>query len=53
MSVTTSASTDAIIPELYPKSGKPRQVGRSEGFIIGAIAPALAVVFTNPFDTAK
>ncbi|KAI9205324.1 mitochondrial carrier domain-containing protein [Polychytrium aggregatum] len=43
-----------IIPELYPKNhGKPRTLGPAEAFFISSLAPALAVIFTNPFDTAK
>jgi solute carrier family 25 protein 34/35 len=28
-------------------------IGQFEGFLISALAPAIAVVFTNPFDTVK
>lgn len=40
----------AIVPELYPNH---RTLGTLESFTISAIAPAIAVLFTNPFDTAK
>ncbi|KAJ3332781.1 hypothetical protein HDU76_013108 [Blyttiomyces sp. JEL0837] len=46
------ASTLPNIPALYP-SKKPRTIGPFERFAISAAAPAIAVVFTNPFDTAK
>lgn len=42
-----------IIPGLYPKRGKPRKIGQWESFVISGMAPAIAVIFTNPFDTAK
>ncbi|KAJ3255545.1 hypothetical protein HK103_006181 [Boothiomyces macroporosus] len=41
------------IPGLYPGRGKPRKIGQAESFIMSALAPSGAVVFTNPFDTAK
>ncbi|KAI8849426.1 mitochondrial carrier domain-containing protein [Chytridium lagenaria] len=42
------------IPALYPrKAGKPRAIGSIEKFAISALSPAVAVIFTNPFDTAK
>jgi Mitochondrial carrier protein len=45
-------SANNHIKSLYPK-GKPRQISFLETFIISAISPAIAVLFTNPFDTAK
>ncbi|KAJ3218688.1 hypothetical protein HDU67_004470 [Dinochytrium kinnereticum] len=43
-----------VIPGLYPRrGGKPRAIGSVEKFAISAMSPALAVIFTNPFDTAK
>ena len=44
---------DIVVPGLYPVHGVPRRVGLTEAFVISAAAPACAVVFTNPFDTAK
>ena len=41
------------IPGLYPNRSGPRKLGSGESFIIAALAPATAVIFTNPFDTAK
>ena len=29
------------------------QVGAVQNFLVSAIAPSLAAIFTNPFDTAK
>ncbi|KAL2914946.1 hypothetical protein HK105_205489 [Polyrhizophydium stewartii] len=51
MSVIASAPA-VDVPGLYP-AGHPRTVGQIEGFALSAIAPALAVIFTNPFDTIK
>ncbi|KAI8810145.1 mitochondrial carrier domain-containing protein [Cladochytrium replicatum] len=42
-----------LIPALYPKKGKPRKMGEIEKFLCSGAAPATAVLFTNPFDTAK
>ncbi|KAJ3179535.1 hypothetical protein HDU85_004808 [Gaertneriomyces sp. JEL0708] len=53
MSVTSSSTPKVHIPGLYPQRGKPRVLGAFESFGISALAPAMAVVFTNPFDTAK
>ncbi|KNC98752.1 uncharacterized protein SPPG_05734 [Spizellomyces punctatus DAOM BR117] len=54
MSVTGASSKPQLaIPGLYPQRGKPRALGAFESFAISAMAPAGAVVFTNPFDTAK
>ncbi|KAI8821304.1 mitochondrial carrier domain-containing protein [Fimicolochytrium jonesii] len=54
MSVTGGAKVSvAPIPGLYPVTGKPRQLGAFEHFAMSALAPAGAVIFTNPFDTAK
>ncbi|KAJ3417611.1 hypothetical protein HDV05_000068 [Chytridiales sp. JEL 0842] len=48
----TAKSPD--IPALYPKhGGKPRLIGPVERFGLSALAPAVAVIFTNPFDTVK
>lgn len=49
----SSATAENIIPGLYPKRRMPRTVGPVENFMIAALAPAFAVIFTNPFDTAK
>ena len=38
---------------LYPLSGKPRALSTWENMAISGAAPAAAVLFTNPFDTAK
>ncbi|KAJ3117446.1 hypothetical protein HK100_000815 [Physocladia obscura] len=48
-----SAAQSVIVPALYPKKGQPRQIGAVERFGLSAFAPAVAVLFTNPFDTAK
>ncbi|KAJ3369059.1 hypothetical protein HDU91_000098, partial [Kappamyces sp. JEL0680] len=53
MSVTACEKASVIIPGLYPNRKGPRKVGSLESFTISGIAPAIAVVFTNPFDTAK
>lgn len=53
MSVIDPLQDSVSIPGLYPQSGKPRKLGAVEALIISALAPAMAVVFTNPFDTAK
>ena len=47
------AKDNINIPGLYPNQNSPRKLGSIESFIIAAVAPAIAVVFTNPFDTAK
>ncbi|KAJ3074579.1 hypothetical protein HDU98_010856 [Podochytrium sp. JEL0797] len=48
------ATAEIVIPALYPKKGgHPRKLGASERFGLSALAPAIAVIFTNPFDTAK
>ncbi|KAI8607635.1 mitochondrial carrier domain-containing protein [Chytriomyces sp. MP71] len=47
-------SATVVIPALYPThNGKPRKLGTVERFALSALAPAVAVFFTNPFDTAK
>lgn len=38
-------------PALFPKA--PRTLGAMERFSLSALSPAVAVIFTNPFDTAK
>lgn len=64
MSVSTNTAPTIFIPSLYPKYGKPRTIGYLESFGISALSPAgefktslnnhsVAVLFTNPFDTAK
>ncbi|KAJ3182092.1 hypothetical protein HDU87_000439 [Geranomyces variabilis] len=55
MSVTGGAAKPQLaIPGLYPqRGGKPRALGAFESFTMSALAPAVAVIFTNPFDTAK
>ncbi|KAJ3029514.1 UNVERIFIED_CONTAM: hypothetical protein HDU68_011907 [Siphonaria sp. JEL0065] len=45
--------THIVIPALYPRKGQPRKLGAAERFALSALAPAVAVFFTNPFDTAK
>ena len=52
MSVNTTEQPSTIIPDFYPR-GKPRNLGQLEIFLLSAIAPAIAVIFTNPFDTAS
>ncbi|KAI9104116.1 mitochondrial carrier domain-containing protein [Phlyctochytrium arcticum] len=52
MSVTGQAPPKLSIPGLYPTRGRARTLGAPESFAISALAPA-AVIFTNPFDTAK
>jgi Ca2+-binding EF-hand superfamily protein len=37
----------------YPPSGKPAPLSFVEQFGIAALAPSLACIFTNPFDTIK
>ncbi|KAJ3081147.1 hypothetical protein HDU99_006465 [Rhizoclosmatium hyalinum] len=46
-------TSQVVIPALYPKKGQPRKLGAAERFGLSALAPAVAVFFTNPFDTAK
>ncbi|KAI9343726.1 mitochondrial carrier domain-containing protein [Zopfochytrium polystomum] len=47
-------SVPVTIPALYPThGGAPRNLGPVERFAISALSPAVAVIFTNPFDTAK
>ncbi|TPX32135.1 hypothetical protein SmJEL517_g04724 [Synchytrium microbalum] len=46
-----AASTNKIT--ILPNSGKPRTLSAVESFGISALSPACAVIFTNPFDTAK
>lgn len=54
MSVTLDSKNQFIIPALYQSRGKPRQFNVfPESFLLSGLAPALAVLFTNPFDTAK
>lgn len=36
-----------------PANGKPRSLSTLQTFLISSLAPSVAVVFTNPFDTAK
>ncbi|KAJ3400552.1 hypothetical protein CcCBS67573_g01657 [Chytriomyces confervae] len=43
-----------VVPALYPHhEGRPRKLGPAERFALSACAPAVAVFFTNPFDTVK
>jgi len=37
----------------FPSNGKPKQIPQPVTFAISALSPAIAVLFTNPFDTAK
>ncbi|KAJ1568962.1 hypothetical protein HK096_004719, partial [Nowakowskiella sp. JEL0078] len=48
-----TSSQSSKIPALYPGRGSPRKLGDFEKFLISGAAPATAVLFTNPFDTAK
>ncbi|KAJ1553080.1 hypothetical protein HK405_009013 [Cladochytrium tenue] len=48
------AGASVNVPALYPThGGTPRRLGAVERFTLSAMAPAVAVIFTNPFDTAK
>jgi hypothetical protein len=52
MNIESSDPLSAI-PALFPKHGRQRRVETLESFIISGLSPAGAVLFTNPFDTAK
>ncbi|KAJ8329995.1 hypothetical protein BDV3_003335 [Batrachochytrium dendrobatidis] len=52
MSLTAVRAVAPDVPGLYP-SGHARTIGPAESFAMSAIAPACAVLFTNPFDTIK
>ncbi|KAI9188702.1 hypothetical protein H9P43_000123 [Blastocladiella emersonii ATCC 22665] len=43
----------AALPGPYPPPDGPRKLSTVVSFSISSIAPAMAVIFTNPFDTAK
>jgi hypothetical protein len=38
---------------MSPPTSTSAKLSPAESFLISSIAPAIAVVFTNPFDTAK
>jgi solute carrier family 25 protein 34/35 len=44
---------DEFMTHIRLKDRKPRVVGGWENFGLSALAPAMAVLFTNPFDTIK
>ncbi|KAH6588419.1 hypothetical protein BASA50_009375 [Batrachochytrium salamandrivorans] len=52
MSLKVARVAAPDVPGLYP-SGHARRIGPAESFAMSAIAPAFAVLFTNPFDTIK
>ncbi|TPX46974.1 hypothetical protein SeLEV6574_g02905 [Synchytrium endobioticum] len=51
--IGTSSQSSTSKITILPNSGKPRTLGIVESFAVSALAPACAVIFTNPFDTAK
>lgn len=45
-----SQSNSILLPTLPPP---PTTVPKWQGFVFGTVAAPMAVLFTNPFDTAK